>query len=287
MLFNTLIEVSELEQIQRDCIIIDTRFSLADSTEGACLYQEGHIPGAYFLDLNHDLSSSMTASSGRHPLPDVEALASKLKKIGVNTSSQIVVYDQQAGAFAARLWWLCRWLGLENVAVLNGGMAAWLGSAADTVERPIELSSNIAAICAGSFVACPNPALLVTAQYIEKNLESHNRERPVEALVDARGLERFAGNVEPIDPVAGHVPGAISCSFEKNLNSDGFFRDVKELAENHQAHLGAIHMCGSGVTACHNILACTHAGQPMPRLYAGSWSEWIRDTSRPVAKGYE
>ncbi len=280
MPFTTLISALELNDVFDSCIVIDTRFSLADSEEGKRLYEQGHIPGAYFLDLDKDLSSPITASSGRHPLPDIELLQEKLRVIGVNADSQVVVYDQQTGAFAARLWWLCKWLGHKNVAVLDGGISAWSKTENGQPERPLETSVQIKASSKGSFEAKPNSKLLVTSEYLVSNLDQRQDE-----VIDARGCQRFAGEVEPIDQVAGHVPGAKNHFFEKNLNSDGYFLSVTELEASHQAHAGAIHMCGSGVTACHNILACYHAGQEMPRLYAGSWSEWIRDTTRPVATG--
>lgn len=260
-------------------VVVDCRFSLADPSAGERAYAEGHIPGARYAHLDRDLSSHITPTSGRHPLPDPPGLAARLGAWGIDSRTQVVAYDDAGGAFAARLWWLLRWLGHGAAAVLDGGIAAWtaaggpLQSAAPTPRA----RSFQPRLQAGAWL----DAAAVAAGLAEGTLR----------LVDARTQERFRGEVEPIDPVAGHVPGAINRPFQRNLAADGRFRPADELRAELEAAAGGgapeavVHMCGSGVTACHNLLAMEHAGLAGSRLYAGSWSEWIRDPARPVARG--
>ena len=255
--------------------IVDCRASLQDPAAGRAAYAEAHLPRAVFADLLEDLSGPIVpGQTGRHPLPSVAVLVEKLQGWGIGQHSQVVVYDDASGAFAARLWWLLRWLGHEAVALLDGGLAAWL-AAGQPVTREVPLRS------VGNFTPRPQPRLLADAAEL---LQSAPRK-----IFDARAPERFRGEVEPIDPVAGHIPGAQNLPFAANLR-DGRFLPPAELRAGLDAALAgtapeaAITYCGSGVTACHNVLAFAHAGLPLPRLYAGSWSEWITDRSRPVAK---
>lgn len=275
MHYDTLITVEQLQSRSRPCVIIDCRFSLADPDQGTRLFAESHIKGAHFLDLNNDLSSPVTANSGRHPLPLPDVLANRLRQLGLNSDSQLVAYDDQSGAFAARLWWLCRWLGHSKAAVLDGGFAAWLaadGATASGTSNEVNTPGN--------FMARVDNSLVMEAQEIQQKLQHGQIE-----LIDARGSERFSGESEPIDAIAGHVPGAKNHPFTENLQADGRFKPPAELKERLPNARNTVHMCGSGVTACHNILASAYAGLELPALYPGSWSEWIRDPNRPVAQG--
>lgn len=280
MTFTTLIDSAQLAEHIHDpqWIIFDCRFTLTDPEAGRRAYQQGHIPGARYAHLNEDLSAPVTANSGRHPLPDPELLAQKLGAWGVDATKQVVVYDASFGAMAARLWWLLRWLGHHNVALLNGGLPRWqrdgfaLTATAPTIQPTI-------------FRARLNADLAVDADEVER-IRTANHFR----LFDARAEERFSGAVEPLDKIPGHIPGAINLPWEDNLDYGGNFQTAEELRESYTRHLGrvapehVIHMCGSGVTACHNIIAMEHAGLHGAKLYAGSWSEWITNPNRPVAK---
>ena len=270
--YRTLIGPAELADIVGQAVIFDVRFSLADPQAGKKLYQAGHIPGARFLDLEHDLSGPVGPSTGRHPLPDVDQLAGKLAAAGVSGETQVVAYDDSSSAFATRLWWLLRWLGHERVAVLDGGYTAW-----QAAELPV--SSALPEPERGQFQPTLHHDLVVSSETLLELLEQSDT-----ALIDARGAQRFRGEEEPIDSVAGHIPGAINLPFPANLDDNGKFLSAEALRQRHH-HPQAVHMCGSGVTACHNILASCHAGNEMPRLYVGSWSEWITDDRRPVAVG--
>jgi thiosulfate/3-mercaptopyruvate sulfurtransferase len=259
--------------------IFDCRFDLANTRWGAAEFAAAHLPGAQYLDLDRDLAGPVTPESGRHPLPDPQAFARRLGELGVHASTQIVAYDQGNGAYAARLWWLARWIGLTSVAVLDGGIAAWRAAglpleSAVLVPRPRSLEARV------------NANAWVSTDEVDSL-----RERQGTLIVDARGAERFAGRNETLDPVAGHVPGARNLPFLGNLGPDGKFLPADALRRRWSVVLGSmpaesvVSMCGSGVTACHNLLALEHAGFPGARLYAGSWSEWIRDPRRPVATG--
>jgi len=279
--FTTVIDANTLSgQISReDLAIFDCRFDLARVPWGEAEYVESHLPGATYLHLDRDLSSPITATSGRHPLPDPHRFAARLAELGVGADSQLVAYDQGNGAHAARLWWLARWIGIRNVAVLDGGFAAWR-AAGLPLERT--LSARGPKILALS---------LDSDAWVSSEVVDELRQRPGHLLVDARGSERFAGRNETIDPIAGHVPGARNHPFLANLGADGKFLPAGELRERFATLLGSlpasslVSMCGSGVTACHNLLALEHAGLAGARLYAGSWSEWIRDPRRPIATG--
>jgi thiosulfate/3-mercaptopyruvate sulfurtransferase len=279
--YTTLIDAATLaSQLDRDDLaLFDCRFDLGNAHWGEAEYAGAHLPGALYLHLERDLSSSITPASGRHPLPDPERFAQRMSALGVGVGSQVVAYDQGNGAYAARLWWLLRWIGCRCVAVLDGGIAAWRAAG-----LPLE-----------SIVKTPAPRVLPVAvnsgAWVGSEQVDELRLRPQTVLVDARGAERFAGRNETIDPVAGHVPGARNHPFLANLGTDGKFLDAAELRRRWLIVLGSqppsalIAMCGSGVTACHNLLALEHAGLPGARLYAGSWSEWIRDVQRPIATG--
>jgi thiosulfate/3-mercaptopyruvate sulfurtransferase len=277
---DSVIETAELATRLRDpdLVVLDCRHDLTRPEWGAQAYAAGHIPGAQFAHLDRDLSGPVTPQTGRHPLPAREAFAERAGRWGIDGRVQVVAYDQGNGAYAARLWWLLRWAGHARVAVLNGGFAAWEAAGlAVTREVPPQAPRK--------FVLQSPLAWPLTTAEVEAGLEA-GRLR----LVDARAADRFAGRNETIDPVAGHVPGAVNHPFGTNLDAAGRFLPREELQRRWRATAagaapeGLAAMCGSGVTACHNLLALEIAGMPGAKLYAGSWSEWIRDGSRPVAR---
>lgn len=260
-------------------VLFDCRFSLAEPNWGATQYRQGHIPGARYAHLDEDLSSPIQPTTGRHPLPDSAILTEKLSSWGVGVDTQVIAYDDLGGAFAVRLWWLLRWLGHEHVALLDGGLPAWTANGGTLVTSVPDPEPR-------QFIPqCDDDAWLETADIVA-NLKS-----PRFQVVDARAPERFRGEVEPIDPVAGHVPGAINLPLTGNLDQDGRFLPSPQLRERFLAALGerppeqVVNSCGSGVNACHNIMAMELAGLRGAKLYAGSWSEWIRSPERPVATG--
>ncbi|MDH3688171.1 MAG: sulfurtransferase [Gammaproteobacteria bacterium] len=260
-------------------VIFDCRFSLADSTYGHAAYQKDHIPGAHYADLDRDLASAIKPGSGRHPLPDAVDLAAWLGACGVDGRQQVIAYDDREGAIAARLWWLLRWMGHDRVAVLDGGFGVWQ-------QLGFPVTDEISNVRGVWFQGSPQDNLWVNADQVQRILE---RGRGV--VIDARARARFIGADEPTDPVAGHIPGATNLPFSENVDDNGQFLAKPRLAEHFKKVLGerapnqAIHMCGSGVTACHNLVAMEHAGMSGSRLYVGSWSQWITDTRRAVAKG--
>lgn len=281
--FTTLVSADELAQHINDpeWIVFDCRFTLTDTDSGYRAYLAGHIPGARYAHLNNDLSAEVTATSGRHPLPDAALLAQKLGQWGVNSDKQIVVYDDSFGAMAGRMWWLLRWLGHDAVALLDGGMQYWL-------KQKQTLTTELPVVIPAEFVARPNDAMWVDAECIEQALGSNQC-----LLIDARSEERFSGEREVLDKVAGHIPGSVNYPFEDNLDLDSTFMSAEELREAYLDLLEGVppervvHMCGSGVTACHSLIAMEHAGLKGARLYPGSWSDWITDPSRPVETGEE
>ncbi len=258
-------------------IIVDCRFRLNNPQWGLSAYAEGHIPGARYAHLDRDLAGRITEASGRHPLPDMVDFAAKLGLWGITKGTQVVAYDDTGGAIAARLWWLMRQAGHYGVAVLDGGITAWRSEGRPVAMDVPEIRQN---------VYFPNlqTGVLVDTASLLKNLGSKSL-----LIIDARAEPRFRGDQEPIDPVAGHIPGAVNWPFDRNLDASGRFRGSYELRDdlaalvNGRATENVVHMCGSGVTACHNILAMEIGGLQGSRLYAGSWSEWIRDPSRPRA----
>ena len=275
-----LISPNELnEQLGRDELrIVDCRFDLGDSSSGRRDYESAHIPGAVFMDLNDDLASNPDEKTGRHPLPDVETIAKTIGRLGIDNSTSLVVYDGGNGAMAARAWWIFRWLGHSDVRLLDGGLSAW--SASDFI-----LSRTHVACRPANFVAEVRKELVITTSEICADMEN------VELLniLDARDAARFAGDHEPIDKVAGHIPGARNLPFVESLKDDGRWKNSDQLRELWSRHLGGdsgaewVAMCGSGVTACHLALSAIEAGYREPRLYVGSWSEWIRDPERPIS----
>jgi len=278
---NTLVRAEQLRAWprQRPLVLVDCRFDLADPGAGERAYADGHLPDALYAHLERDLSGPVTAQSGRHPLPDAAELAHRLGRWGIGRGVQLVAYDAGSGAYAARLWWLARWLGHEAAAVLDGGLGAWLAAGGSLVR-------DVPHPAPRDFVARRDDTRWVDSAAVTAAL----RERRA-VIIDARAPERYAGLVEPIDPVAGHVPGALSAPFAGNLGADGRFLSPAALAARYTAMLAGrsardlIVMCGSGVTACHDLLALEVAGLTGARLYAGSWSEWIRDPSRPIECG--
>ncbi|MGE5713420.1 MAG: sulfurtransferase [Betaproteobacteria bacterium] len=262
-------------------VILDVRHDLFDLAAGRRAYEAGHVPGAQFASIDHDLSGAKTGRNGRHPLPARDALVTRFRAWGIGNDSQIVAYDAQGGQFAARLWWLARWLGHRRVAVLDGGWPAWLAAGGST-----ETVTTVRA--PGNFSAGASLASVVTADELLAVLDRTDR-----LLLDARMPERYRGEQEPIDPVAGHIPGALNRPWQHNLAPDQRFKSPAELKADFTALLvgrpsgAATHQCGSGVTACHNVLAMEVAGLPGSALYAGSWSEWIADRARPIRTGAE
>lgn len=279
MSYTTLVDASTLRAHLDDpnWLVVDVRHQLSDTAYGERAYAAGHIPGAVFLHCDRDLSGPVTGSNGRHPLPDPEKLARRLGDIGIDSTTQVIVYDDAQGMIAGRLWWLLRWLGHDAVALLDGGLQAWqaAGGAMTDVVPTLEPRQ---------FRVAMRDAW-VAANYVLERLET-----PHIHLVDARGPDRFRGENETIDPVGGHIPGAVNRFFKDNLLLDGRFKPAAELrAEWLGVLAGAepdqvIHQCGSGVSACLNMVAMELAGLSGSRLYAGSWSEWCADPGRPVAR---
>ena len=255
--------------------VFDCRHQLNDPEAGARAYAAGHLPGASFLHLDRDLSGPMNGSNGRHPLPDPLLLAARLGAAGVSPETQVVAYDDSGGMIAGRLWWLLRWLGHEHVAVLDGGIDRWSAEG-----RP--LTTELPEVVATTFAGAPREGVASTQEVLAD--VQHGQF----CLIDARSPDRFRGENETLDPVGGHIPGARNRFFRDNLDSDGCFRPAAELRREFLALLAgiepqkAVMSCGSGVTACHNLLAMEIAGLSGARLYAGSWSEWCSDPSRPV-----
>ena len=277
---STLVETAELAPHLGDprLVIVDVRHDLADSAFGEAAYAKSHIPGAVFAHVDRDLSAPRSPHSGRHPLPTPEAAAKLFGRLGIGATKQVVAYDQGNGVYASRLWWMLRWLGHDSVAVLDGGFAKWMREG-----RPV--STDVPHVAPAKFVAT-NVLPTVNATGIAASLPRHGL-----LLLDARTAERYRGDAEPIDPVAGHIPGALNRPYTRNIHDDGTFRSPRELRSEFEGMLHGrapddlVHYCGSGVTACHNLLAMTIAGYPLTRLYPGSWSEWITDRRRPIAKG--
>jgi thiosulfate/3-mercaptopyruvate sulfurtransferase len=283
MTFGPLVDVDTLARRLdgSDWIVVDCRFTLTDPGAGRLAYERGHIPGARYAHLDDDLSRRPSAHEGRHPLPDPQRFAATLGRWGIDRDATVVAYDEGSGAVAARLWWLLRWLGHSRSAVLDGGLAAW-----QRAGRPLEQAAP--AFKARRYEPKQPPADAVVA-----TRELAERQAAGDLLVDVRAAARYRGEQEPIDPKAGHVPGARNRPFSVNVTPVGEFRPATELRAELTELLDGrgpgqvIAMCGSGVTACHLLLAMEVAGLRGGRLYAGSWSEWIRDPERPIAAGAE
>ncbi|GJM04191.1 MAG: sulfurtransferase [marine bacterium B5-7] len=254
-----------------DWIIFDTRYDLMEKNAGKVAYLQGHVPGAIYVDLHDDLSKPPSTNKGRHPLPTVATINALFSELGIHSNMQVVVYDDNGGAFAARLWWMLRYMQHKNVAVLDGGWKSWL-----TAKRPV--NQAVVQRMRNEF---KNSALIASVVDIE---EVDNFER----IIDSREPARYRGEVEPVDNAAGHIPGAINRFWKDNLAEDGIFKTKQKLKQEFEEIFGntkpedAVFYCGSGVTACHNLLAAAHAGLKLPKLYAGSWSEWSSTPGKPV-----
>lgn len=280
MPYTTLISVAELAAHLDDagCVVCDCRHDLVDVEAGRRAYAESHLPGARFVHLDADLSAPKTGRNGRHPLPDPERFARRLGELGIGNDSQVIAYDASGGYYAARLWWMLCWMG-HPAAVLDGGWHAWLNARHSiTKETP--------PIRTARFTPRIRPDAAINASTVLARLGG-----PGPFLLDARAPNRFRGENETLDPVAGHIPGAVNRFFQRNLDAAGRFESPAALKQEFTAVLGAVppanvvHYCGSGVTACHNLLAMEIAGLHGSRLYAGSWSEWCSDPLRPMVRG--
>jgi thiosulfate/3-mercaptopyruvate sulfurtransferase len=264
--------------------VVDCRFVLTEPDKGFAAYLQAHIPGAVYAHLDRDLAAPGTAETGRHPLPDASTFAGTLGKWGISRRMQVVVYDENNGAIASRLWWMLRWMGHRAVCLLDGGFDAWVRAELPLEAEPPQIKPAV-------FEGNPDESMVATTDELLHSLRSG---LPL-TLVDARDAARFSGTEEPIDPVAGHIPSAINFPFSTSIHEDGRWRSCDELKkawsgilDNAGASDGAgtwVAMCGSGVTACHLAVSAELAGLPAPRLYVGSWSEWIRDPDRPIAAG--
>ncbi len=266
--------MAQLQTTQRP-VLLDCSFDLADTEAGRRAWQAAHLPGAHYLHLDDDLSGPKNGSNGRHPLPERAALATMFGACGIGPATPVVAYDAQGGPYAARAWWLLCWLGHDDVAVLDGGVAAWRAAGGAT------LTSATAPANAAPYPLHAPAAPTLDAVAVRAGLGRLN-------LIDARAGERFRGEVEPLDRAPGHIPGARNRCFKDNLAADGRFKSAAALRAEWQPLLAAgdaVHYCGSGVTACHNLLAAAHAGLGLGTLYPGSWSEWSSDPARPQAKG--
>lgn len=275
-MYRTLISCDDLNAHLGDplWVIVDCRFDLFNTEAGREEYLKAHIPGAVYAHLDQDLGGPPVTNRGRHPLPLPEALIALFSRLGIDATRQVIVYDSASGSVSARLWWLLRYMGHESVAVLDGGWPAWL-------EAGLPVSPGEETRSPAAFSGQPQTGWVVTVGEVPK----------VPLLIDSREPARYRGEYEPIDPVAGHIPGAINHFWKRNLDTQGRFLPPARLREQWRSILGqlpsseAVVYCGSGVTACHNLLAVVHAGLPDARLYAGSWSEWCSDPARPVATG--
>ncbi len=272
-MYTTLISEDVLfeEYDNPDWIIFDARYDLMDKDAGKDAYLQGHLPGAIYVDLHDDLSKPPSTNGGRHPLPTVDTMNALFSELGICSNMQVVVYDNSAGSFAARLWWMLRYMQHNNVAVLDGGWQSWL-----TADRPI--NQDVVARVSSVFANSALDSRVIDIEELDK----------FERIIDSRDPARYRGETEPIDKAAGHIPGAINRFWKDNLSAEGTFKPkqiLKQEFEQMLAHTNpedAVFYCGSGVTACHNLLAATHAGLNLPKLYAGSWSEWSSTPGKPV-----
>ena len=288
-MYTTLISTSELQELLQSgapCMVFDCSFDLGQPDAGIQMFEASHLSGAVYANLNIDLSAkgdrlrTGAESGGRHPLPSRENFAKWLGQMGFGNNMQAVVYDRQGASYCGRLWWLLKWLGHERVAVLDGGLQAWQASGGSVVRGPNQTLPHTEFSITEPLVA------VVSAETVLANLGKTDQ-----TVIDARAAPRFRGEIEPLDPVAGHIPGALNRPFTNNLTAEGFFKSKDVLRHEFEELLGArrpehtVHHCGSGVTAIPNILAMAIAGLGNTALFAGSWSEWCSDPHRPVAKG--
>lgn len=289
MTHTDLLSVTELQsllvsQANQNIVVIDTRFQLSDPAWGEIQFQQAHIPGAYYAHLDRDLSAPVIqGKTGRHPAPEPVQLATVFGKLGITPDTLVVAYDQEQSVYAIRLWYLLRYMGHEKVAVLDGGYKAWTAAAGAT-------SATISRACPTVFIGMPQPNMIVQTDEIRSLVQKQTNVESTDNLplmIDARGASRFAGVEEPLDSKAGHIPGACNYPYALNLDTNGCFLTPEQLRQRFADLQGksVISYCGSGVTACHNIFAIRRAGLPEPRLYAGSWSEWITDAQHPIATG--
>lgn len=279
--YQTLISAEQLQALlntQAPVLLLDLSFELANTGAGEQAYAQAHLPGAHYLHLDRDLSAPKTGRNGRHPLPSRDAFGARMASLGLTADTQVICYDAQGGMYAARAWWMLQWLGHAAVAVLNGGLQAWRAAGgALSSELPVPPHPS-------AFVPGTPRVDTITADALQRRL---GRLR----LIDARAGERFRGEVEPLDTKAGHIPGASNRAFAGNLDPQGRFKPAAQLRAEFEpliapyAAADVVHQCGSGVTACHNLLAMAHAGLGLGTLYAGSWSEWSSDPARPIATG--
>ncbi|MDT8861279.1 sulfurtransferase [Alkalihalobacillus sp. MEB130] len=265
---------SELEKQSAAYVIVDTRFQLGNPDVGRVSYLEGHLPGAIYVDLEKDLSSAVSKHGGRHPLPNIDTLIAKFEKWGIGNESKLIVYDDQGGMFASRFWWLCHYLGHDDVAILDGGYSSWLEKGYDVItEIPVPSQKTFS-------LQVNDNEVLADAAYVKERL--HNTET---VLLDSRELARYLGKEEPIDPIAGHIPGAVHYFWKDVLDDKGNWKRKEELKK-HFANIPqtkeVIVYCGSGVSACPNILALKEAGFSNVKLYSGSWSDWITYEDYPI-----
>lgn len=276
-MYTSLINAGTLQSGMEDSwVIVDCRFDLTDSDAGRQAYAAGHIPGAVYAHLSSDLSGPPVTDHGRHPMPTPDALKALFGRLGISNDTQVIVYDDMCGAFAGRLWWMLRYMGHESVAVLNGGYPAWQ-------KAGYEVETAVNEPVPASFDGEARSDWLIQVAEV-----------PVQAnLFDSRDPARYRGEMEPLDPAAGHIPGARNYFWKNNIDESGCFRPADDLREQLLTLLNGVEpeqsvfYCGSGVTACHNLLAMAYAGLGAPKLYAGSWSEWSSDPARPVATGEE
>jgi len=279
-MYSTLLSCSELAAHLGDpgWLVLDCRNELVDPEAGRRAYADGHIPGAHHVHLEETLSGPITGRTGRHPLPEAEDFAERVRGLGLTTGMQVVAYDAMGGVMASRLWWMLRWLNHASVAVLDGGWTAWL-EAGQPVSTETPSSSR------GDFHGVPQ-AVTVNAEFLQRHLGD-----PGVVLVDARAADRFRGENETLDPIGGHIPGARNRPYSENLTAQGTFKAPEQLRQELERLLAGtasartVHQCGSGVSACHNALAMEIAGLTGSRLYPGSWSEWCADPARPIARG--
>jgi thiosulfate/3-mercaptopyruvate sulfurtransferase len=280
MPWTTLIAPDELAEHIDRCLVVDCRHDLADPAAGRRGYDDAHIPGAVFVSMDEQLSVARTGRNGRHPMPSRQQVVDLLAGLGLSDDRQLVVYDTAGGGMAGRLWWMARWIGHDAVALLDGGLAAW-------IRARYPVTADAPAPRPGGRLTLRAP-LAVLADADETGRAAADTARRV---IDARPPERYRGELEPIDPVAGHIPGAVNRPWSANLREDGRFKPAPVLRAEFEALLdgrppqAVVNSCGSGVSACHNLLAMAHAGLPGAALYGGSWSEWIADPSRPIATG--